>query len=48
MLEENEDSCVQSYIQTQNTGIGYETLLMLQLLKCGEMQDCQSVAVGGA
>ncbi len=33
MLGENEDSYVQSYIQTQSTGIAYETLLTLQLLK---------------
>ncbi len=33
MLGENEDSYVQSYIQTQNTGIACE---MLQLLERGE------------
>ncbi len=34
MLEENEDSYVQSYIQTRSIGI--ETLLTLQLLERGE------------
>ncbi len=33
MLGENEDSYVQSYMQTQSTGIAYETLLTLQLLE---------------
>ncbi len=36
MLGENEDSYVQSYIQTQGTGIACETLLTLQLLEHGE------------
>ncbi len=36
MLGENEDSYVQSYIQTQSTGIAYKTLLTLQLLERGE------------
>ncbi len=38
MLGENEDSYVQSYIQTQNTGIACETLLTLQLLERGEQR----------
>ncbi len=33
MLGENEDSYIQSYMQTQSTGIACETLLMLQLLE---------------
>ncbi len=37
MLRENEDSYVQSYIQTQSTGIACETLLTLQLLE--KMED---------
>ncbi len=36
MLGENEDTYVQSYIQTQSMGIAFETLLMLQLLEHGE------------
>ncbi len=32
----NEDTYVQSYVQAQNTGIAYETLLTLQLLEHGE------------
>ncbi len=36
MLGENEDSYVQSHIQTQSTGIACETLLTLQLLERGE------------
>ncbi len=36
MLGENEDSYVQSCIQTQSTGIACETLLTLQLLESGE------------
>ncbi len=36
MLRENEDSYVQSYIQTQSTGIACETFLMLQMLERGE------------
>ncbi len=32
-MGENEDSYVQSYIQTQSTGIACETLLTLQLLE---------------
>ncbi len=52
MLVENEDSYVQSYIQTQSTRIASETLLTLQLLERGNrraetiaMQGCQSAAV---
>ncbi len=56
MLGENEDSYVQSYIQTQSTGIACETLLTLQLPESGEhaegrtmaTQSCSSAAVGGA
>ncbi len=33
MLGENEDSYIQSYMQTQSTGIACETLLTLQLLE---------------
>ncbi len=36
---EIEDSYVQSYIQTQSTGIACETLLMLQLLERWEKKD---------
>ncbi len=36
MLWKNEDSYVQSYIQTQEHGIACETLLTLQLLEHGE------------
>ncbi len=50
MLGENEESNVQSYIQTQNTRIAYEILLTLQCLSEATMamQGCQSKPVGGA
>ncbi len=47
MLGENEDSYVQSYIQTQSTGIAYETLLTLQLLDRGENGGQRTTAEGG-
>ncbi len=39
MLGENEESYVQSYIQTQSTGIACEILLTLQLLERGENEE---------
>ncbi len=41
------DSNLQSYIQTQNIGIAYETLLMLQLLKSGEHGGQRTTTEGG-
>ncbi len=46
MLRENKDFYVQSYIQTQNTGIAYETLSVLQLLKIGENGGQRTTAEG--
>ncbi len=47
MLGENEDSYVQSYIQTQSTVIACETLLALQLLERGEKGGQLTTAEGG-
>ncbi len=47
MLGENEDSYVQSYIQTQSTGIACETLLTLQLLERGENEGQLTTDEGG-
>ncbi len=47
MLGENEDSYVQSYIQTQSMGIACETLLTLQLLECGEHGGQRTTTEGG-
>ncbi len=51
MLGENEDSYVKSCIQTQNTGIAYETLLTLQLLEHeenGEQRTTKQLAEEGS
>ncbi len=47
MLGENEDSYVQSYIQTQSMGIACETLLTLQLLERRENGRQLTIAEGG-
>ncbi len=51
MLGENEDAYVQFFIQTQNTGIAYETLLTLQLLEhrenAGQRTTKHKLAEGG-
>ncbi len=47
MLGENEDSYVQSYIQTQSMGIACETLLTLQLLERRENGEQLTIAEGG-
>ncbi len=47
MLGENEDSYVQSYMQTQSIGIACETLLTLQLLERGENEGQRTTAEGG-
>ncbi len=47
MLGENQDSYVQSYIQTQITGIACETLLMLQLLEYGKNGGQRTSAESG-
>ncbi len=47
MLGENEDSYVQSYIQTQSIGIACETLLTLQLLERRENGGQHTTTEGG-
>ncbi len=47
MLGENEDSYVQSYIQTQSTVISCETLLTLQLLERREHEGQRTTAESG-
>ncbi len=47
MFGENEDSNVQSYIQTQTTGIACKTLLALQLSESEENGEQHTTAEAG-
>ncbi len=47
MLGENEDSYVQSYIQTQSIGVACETFLTIQLLEHEEYGGQCTTAEGG-